>query len=328
MTIVQTLDLAVQSLKHKKTKFPQLEAEILLSHIIKKPREYLFSHPEAELTKKQASSFWFQISERIKGMPIAYLTGEKEFYGLKFLVNKNVLVPRPETELMVEEVVKRLNGTDINTIIIDVGTGSGCIITSLAGALIFNFQFFPPQRDPAKAVAIFNKFSIFNLPRRQAGFQFYGTDISKKALVVAKKNAKHHNVGNKIKFINGDLLEPLIPKLKIDNCKLKIILANLPYLTPAQIKNSPTIKFDPKLALAAGPDGLKYYRRLFKQINKLSRLSGIPPKAVAKYILFCEIDPSQKTSIKRLAKRLLPPHEFTIKKDLRGHSRLVIIKSK
>ena len=301
MIIKQALFVATTKLFNNKIKFPQLEAEILLSHIIKKPRVFLFAHPEAELTQLQITNYQLQIKKRLRGAPIAYLTGEKEFYGLKFLVNKNVLIPRPETELMVEEAVKLARRISTPITFVDVGTGSGCIITSIAKVVIFNFQF-----------SIFKQFPIFN-------FQFIGTDISKQALAIAKKNAKLHGVEKKIKFINGDLLAPIInSKFKIQNSKF-IILANLPYLTPVQIKNSPTIKHEPRLALTAGKDGLKYYRKLFIQINKLP---------ITNYYIFCEIDPSQKTSIRRLAKTILPPHFLEIKKDLRGHNRLAIITSK
>jgi release factor glutamine methyltransferase len=105
--------------------------------------------------------------------------------------------------------------------------------------------------------------------------------------------------------------------LEIGNWKLKIVCANLPYLTPAQIKNSPSIRYEPKLALAAGPDGLRYYRHLFRQIRQ-AKMKNVT--------ILCEIDPSQKVSIKRLAKKLMPSSSIELKKDLRGHSRLAIIK--
>jgi release factor glutamine methyltransferase len=297
MKIKEALTESYIKLEKKGSDNPHLDAEILLAHILKKPREFLFAHPETELTKRQVSVFRFQVSERLRGAPVAYITGEKEFYGLKFFVNKNVLVPRPETELMVETALALAKLTNEPIIFIDVGTGSGCIITAIAKA-ISNFQF-----------PISNQFSMSN-------FQFVATDISAKALNIAKKNVKLNSVEKNIKFFQGNLLEPVL-KSKIQNLKSKILIcANLPYLTPAQIKKSPTLKFDPKLALTAGKDGLKYYRELFIQINKLQ---------ITNYCILCEIDPSQKISIRRLAKRLLPPHEFDLKKDLRGHSRLAII---
>lgn len=291
MTIKETLATAAQNLKKSKTKFPHLEAEILLSHALNRSREYVLAHPEVELTKTQVLSFKFQVLRRLRGWPAAYLMGEKEFYGLKFFVNKDVLIPRPETELMVEEAMKlvacnlKLETCNLNRVtIIDVGTGSGCIIITLA-------KFFQ-------------------------GFGLYATDISDEALSVAKKNAKLHGINKKINFFKGNLLEPLPSFMFQDSC-FKIITANLPYLTPTQIKNSPTIKYEPKLALSAGADGLKYYRRLFEQIKKHKLRNST---------LLCEIDPTQQAKIKQLAGKKLPPHTLEIKKDLAGLKRLAVIK--
>jgi release factor glutamine methyltransferase len=281
----------IAKLKKNKIKFPHLEAEVLLSCILKKPREYIFAHPEYELNKKQVTSYKLQVTRRLQGVPIAYLTGEKEFYALKFFVNKNVLIPRPETEMMVDAALALIK-KDTAATIIDVGTGSGCVIITLAKRLA--------------------DFRFWNLD-----FGFYAIDVSDKALVVAIKNAKFHNVSKQIHFIKNNLLDS-IPRSKIRNLKSKILItANLPYLTPAQIKKSPSIKFEPRLALAAGPDGLRYYRHLFRQIRQ-AKMKNVT--------ILCEIDPSQKVSIKRLAKKLLPLSSIEIKKDLRGHSRLAIIK--
>lgn len=268
----------------KKTKLNIFDIELILAYVLKKSREFIIAHPEHKLTKLQITNSKLLIKKRLKGLPIAYITGHKEFYGLDFKVNKNVLIPRPETELMVDETLKITNG---KTIIADIGTGSGCIIITLAG-LIKNCKLF-------------------------------GMDISEKALAVAKQNAKVRNVYKKIKFLKGDLLEPILKNKKfvIGNSSL-VILANLPYLTPTQIKNSPTIKYEPKSALTAGSDGLKYYRQLFKQIKMLRNVS---------YAL-CEIDPNQTLKIKKLIKRELPETTIKIKKDLAGLNRLVIINFK
>lgn len=308
MRIKNLLAGAAETLRHQTN--PHLEAEFLLSHILKKPREYLLTYPEKKLSAARARKFLLLIKKRARGWPAAYLTGEKEFYGLKFFVDKNVLIPRPETELMVEEALRHITRNIKHITFIDVGTGSGCIIISIAKAVISNFKFSPPSRGPAKAAVIFNKSSILN-------FKFFGTDVSRKALAIAKKNAEFHNVNKQIYFMKSNLLDS-IPKSKICNLKSKIlILANLPYLTPLQIKNSPTIKYEPKLALAAGPDGLKYYRKLFSQINKLK---------IQNCLILCEIDSSQAIKIKKLARTLLPLARIAIKKDLKGLNRLVIIR--
>ena len=286
----------------KRTKLPPFEIELILAHVCRKSRVFIISHPEFFLSASQSRRAQNFIRRRIKGEPLAYLLGHKEFYGLNFLVNKNVLIPRPETEMMVEEAAGILKASNQATII-DLGAGSGCLIISL----ISNFQFL-----------ISNKFPISNFKNN---YNFYATDISEKALSIAKKNAKKNKVEKYIKFINGDLLSPIINKSKIVNLKSKIvILANLPYLTPAQIRKSPTIKNEPRLALDAGPDGLKYYRRLFRQIQDLYKSVKICSLSV-----LCEIDPSQKIIFKKMVKTYLPSASVKLKKDLRGHNRLAII---
>ena len=279
-----------------------MDAEILLARILKCSREYLITHFDKNLNNQKIKLFEKYISRRVKGEPIAYITGHKEFYGLDFFVNKNVLVPRPETELMVDEVLKHVTHSTQHTTIIDIGTGSGCIIITLAKKLK----------------------ELSSETSELSSFNFFATDISSKALYIAKKNAKSRGVNKNIKFLCGNLLEPILNNPKnlkhLNNPQNPIIItANLPYLTPAQIKNSPTIQKEPKLALTASNDGLKYYRELFNQINSIN-LSACP-----QITLYLEIDPSQKTNISKLIKQKFPQAKFQIKKDLRGHDRLVKI---
>ncbi len=221
--------------------------------------------------------------KRLDNYPLAYLVGYKEFFGLQFLVNKHVLIPRPETELILEEALIIVANQNIDNII-DIGTGSGCIIITLAKLL------------------------------KHHKINFYGLDISAPALKVAQRNAKLHQVN--VKFRRGNLLQPLIPS-KNFNKQTNLLIANLPYLTPRQIANSPSVSREPKLALAAESDGLKYYRQLLWQLVKSS--------FNFQYLLL-EIDPSQKNTIKRLIKNYLPNASWQIKKDLKGHNRLVMIK--
>ncbi|MFA6171936.1 MAG: peptide chain release factor N(5)-glutamine methyltransferase [Patescibacteria group bacterium] len=287
-------------------KLPPFELELILAHLLKKSREYVLTHPEIKLSPTQLKRLDAMLKRREKGESLAYILGHKEFYGFDFIVNKHTLVPRPETELIVDEVLELAKEKNIHGnkkfAIIDVGTGSGCIIISLAKMLMEK--------------------------NKTADIQFFAADISKLALNIAKKNAKHNNVANKIKFYHGNLLEPII-KLKSNHNHLSqnqkiIITANLPYLTPKQIKTSPSIKHEPRLALEAGIDGLKYYRELFQQLRSMLTVNGI--QARASVHVFCEIDPGQKISIQRLAKKILPSAQVQIKKDLRGHSRLAVIK--
>ncbi len=291
----------IQKKYYGKIDLPDLE--LIISRVIKKPREFVLARPEHEISKNYELRIKNYVKRRINGEPIAYIFGEKEFYGLNFKVNKNTLVPRPETELMVDEAIKLRQQTadskrqDI--VFLDIGTGSGCIIISLIKNLIYS------------------KYKIQNT-------KFIATDISSPALRLARQNAKLHKVDKKIKFLQGNLLEPIIKnkKLKIENCKL-MILANLPYLTPTQIKNSPSIQHEPKLALTAGRDGLKYYRRLLKQIKTLlsSRKFALDSRVFA----IMEIDPSQTAEIKKIIKDNLPNAKVQIKKDLSGLNRFAAI---
>ncbi|MBU1663184.1 peptide chain release factor N(5)-glutamine methyltransferase [Patescibacteria group bacterium] len=327
MTISESLKFAAAKLNAGCIDIPHLEAEILLSKTLKKSREFILTHGERKLAKFQIANYKLLIKKRLKRIPVAYLTNEKEFYGLKFKVNKSVLIPRPETELIVEEALtlathcsqlatrnsqpatRNPQLATRNSLLvahnpqpvtlIDVGTGSGCIIIALAKQLL-------------------TRHKIQNIK-----YKLFGIDISKKALIVAKQNAKIHNVNKKIKFIIGNLLEPIInnPKYKIQNTKY-IILANLPYLTQTQIKNSPTIKHEPNLALSGGKNGLRLYKKLLEQINYLIQKYKIHDSL----FILCEFDPRQTGKIKQLIKRELPGANCQIKKDLFGLNRLVIIK--
>ncbi len=351
LSIKQTL---TQNLYPVKDRFnnPCLEMELLLSFILKKPREFILTHNDFKLSKSQVDCFNRLLKRRLAGESLAYITGEKEFYGLKFFVNKNTLVPRPETEVLVDEVLScsschsschsreggnpganetkrdsRLRGNDRggckndkqNITYIDVGTGSGCIIVTLAKLLKNEIPAFTPRALPLGRAGMTEENAGMKEGETGMTERFFGTDISKKALYVARKNAKLHNISKKIKFLHGDLLEPILKNKKsiADNRKL-IITANLPYLTPKQVKNSSTIQFEPKLALVAGNDGLKYYRKLFKQIKEIRDTRR-------EICVMCEIDPSQTKPIKELIKKILPKSKVKIKKDLAGRDRFVII---
>jgi len=249
-------------IKSYSRKLDRLDAELILAYSLKKTREFILTHPEKITTKKQETAIKNNIARRIKGEPIAYITGNKEFYGLDFIANKNTLVPRPETELLVEEILK-LNPK--NHIIADIGTGSGNIIISLAK----------------------------NIKGKNS---YCGIDISKKALKIAGLNAKKHKVDKKIKFIHGNLLEPLSNEFK--NKKL-IVVANLPYLDIGWknlLKSSETkgLKFEPKIALYAGRDGLDTYRKLAKQL----KLFGKQTKNDV--VIFCEIGHLQAKNMRKI----------------------------
>lgn len=266
-----------------KTPSATLDAEVLLAMAIKKTKECLFAHPEQVLTKKQLAIFCTAVRRRVQGWPVAYLTGHQEFYGLDFFVTPAVLIPRPETELIIDSVLSAKQPQTTN--IADIGTGSGCIAVTLA------------KRLPLALIL--------------------ATDISQKALTVAKKNAKKHQV--KIKFSKGDLLLSVIKNKKwSESNQTWIITANLPYLTKEQL-TEPSIKKEPRLALFGGPNGLKYYQTLLQQL----RANVIENN---QYQLFLEIGPRQKNQLTKLVKKLFPTAKIEIKNDFAKQNRLLIFK--
>ncbi|MDX9893345.1 MAG: peptide chain release factor N(5)-glutamine methyltransferase [Patescibacteria group bacterium] len=230
MTIKLLLDWADNKLRAKTTT-PRLDAEILLSLVIKKPKEYFYTYPNKQISCQKINKFKNLIIQRSKAIPIAYLTNQKKFFGLNFYVNRNVLIPRPETELLVEETIKLAGST---ATIADIGTGSGCIAVSLANNL-----------KQAKILA---------------------SDISPQALKVSKKNAKINRV--KINFKIGSLLKPWVDE-KLEIIVANLPYGNKKIwqdLTPREKKS---LFFEPKIALYAPELGLGLYRQLFNQINKL-----------------------------------------------------------
>ena len=300
MIIKEALKLSSQKLKNI-SDTPDLDSEILLSHVLKLDRTFLLANLDKKLTIKQYKDFQKLIFRREKYEPIAYIINKKEFYGLDFYVNKDVLIPRPETELIIESVLnilnvendqaKRTNKSNIsNTLnILDVGTGSGCIAVSLA-------------KNISQA-------------------KIYATDISKKALKIAKFNTKKNKILNKIKFYQGNLLDPISKNIKFD-----FIIANLPYLSEKQYKHivedrhACPLQYEPKSALLAQNDGLEFYIKLLKQIPKYIKKNS--------YILL-EIDPSFEDKIIKEAMNILKikRNQIKIKPDLQELDRVLIVKT-
>jgi release factor glutamine methyltransferase len=281
--------MTIQEIKQKiysKYKLSPFDTEILLSLALAKPKEYILAHPENKISPAQIKKYHSFSKRRSIGEPIAYIAGKKEFFGLDFIVNKNVLIPRPETELLVECALKKYK---IPNTIIDVGTGSGNIIISIA------------KNIPSK---IKNKTN------------FYAVDISKKSLEVAKRNAKKNKIDQKIKFIQSDMMEYFLKnKVKLGNI---FIVANLPYVSPEIYKkNNDNLKFEPRNALLSGNKGLDHYMKLFQQIKALC------DKCYMLHVsCFVEFSPEQKSEISRIITRYLPKAKSEFFKDLAGRWRV------
>jgi release factor glutamine methyltransferase len=303
------------SIKEALKKYSSVEIDLLLSHILGKPREFLYMNGEHKLTRIQADRLTRMERRREKGEPVAYILGYKDFYGLRFKVNKNVLIPRPESEWLVDRVLScvipsrarnplywenrklsdpsdppRMHSSSVGMTpikILDVGTGSGCIAISLAKELT--------QNTKHKT-------------------QIIASDISWAAIKVAKQNTRIHRV--KIKFIHSDILQNV--RMNFD-----IIVANLPYLPSeastkeggwSELKNNTSaetagLKFEPKQALHTKEKGLMQIRRLLEQIALLKQ----KPK-----LAYFEFDPRQKQDLHKLIKKILPEMGVKFYKDFNG----------
>jgi len=223
-------------LKNKKSKNSYLDVELILSKVVNKKREEIILNSNNKLKNTDIIKFKNYLFRRYRNEPMAYILGYKHFWKHKFLTNKSVLIPRPDTELVIEETLNYLP-IDKSKKILDVGTGSGCIVLSLI-----------KERPKCKATAI---------------------DISIKALNVAKTNAKLHHLENKINFINID-----IDKYKSYNYDL--IISNPPYISSIELNRLDNdIKFhEPKLALSGGSDGLRDIKKVIKRSKKLLKKNG------------------------------------------------------
>jgi release factor glutamine methyltransferase len=226
-TIGQVLSHARKTLSEYNIESPALESELLLRYTLGFDRVQLYIEHDSRISPEREEYFWRLIERRLNREPAAYISGHREFFGLDFYVNSNVLIPRPETELLVEEALNIAERHPITTIA-DIGTGSGAIAVSLAT----------------------------KLPRSK----IYATDISAAALEVAALNCNTHQVSDRVLLLQGDLLEPL-PE------PVDLIAANLPYVRESDLKEVNTVGFEPVLALDGGPDGLDKIRRLCSQMN-------------------------------------------------------------
>lgn len=238
-TVGMALNSATQRLKEAHIEGAWLDAQVILAATLGVDRSWLFAHGEIELTARQAEEFTDLVARRVCHEPVAYLTGHKEFYGIDLLVDRRVLVPRPETEMLVDEVLAEAESRGGKPLLIaDVGTGSGAIALAIAS----NCE----------------------------NARIYAVDISRKALAVAKENLKRLDVRNQITLIRGDLLQSL-PEA------VDIIVANLPYVSTDEYKGlDPTVRhYEPKLALESGEKGLDAIARLLRQVQGKLRLGGM-----------------------------------------------------
>jgi release factor glutamine methyltransferase len=214
------------------------EADSLLQLCCKKDKTYVLTHPDHRLNPLQMVRFYSYLKLFKKGYPLEYISEKKEFYKLDFTVTEDTLIPRPETELMVDEALRAIKNWkgEEGVMLLDVGTGTGCIPIAIA-------------KNLDKKITI------------------VATDISDKALKVAEKNMKKHSV--EMTLVEGDLLTPIFEAGVLEHHRL-FITANLPYGWSEWYGENPALKFEPETALLAGSDGLELYRKFIPQLGDIT----------------------------------------------------------
>ena len=236
MLSLDLINSGAKILKRHNIKSHLLDAELLLSQILNKKREDLLISDNLKVQNKDVKIFKNLVKRRIKNEPISYILNKKDFWKYEFFVNKKTLIPRPETELLVEKIIKLYKYSQ--PLILDVGTGSGCIIISIIKEL-----------HKARGIAI---------------------DISPKAIKIAKKNVKNLKISNRIKLINKSIDQKF-------NKKFDLIVSNPPYICSHDMKNlSKDIKdYEPKIALDGGNDGLDVIKKVIYKACNILKLNGM-----------------------------------------------------
>ena len=255
MNLVKALFDAKNELKEGGSKSPILDCEIIMSKVLGVDRSYVLLNSETCLKKEKFDYFKHLIKQRLNGKPVAYLIEKKEFWKHEFEIKKDILIPRPDTEILVEEVLK-ITKNKFNLKVLDIGVGSGCILLSIL--------------------------------KEKKDFYGVGIDISGKCISLSRVNAQKLGINNRVKFFKSD----------VDNFlfgKYDIILSNPPYIKRHSLKylEKDVVKFEPKLALDGGLDGLSEIRKVIIKSSELIKKNG-------KFLI--EIGYDQKNEVKNLLK--------------------------
>ncbi|RUM58850.1 MAG: peptide chain release factor N(5)-glutamine methyltransferase [Persephonella sp.] len=238
MKLGQLLKISVDTLKKAGIEAPITDSQLLIAYTLKIPRWKLITEKNIEISDEKVSKVLNLINLRSKGIPVAYITKRKEFFGIKFYVDKRVLIPRPETEILVEKVLEKLKDRDRKIVGLDIGVGSGAISI----ALLKNIS------------------NLF----------MYGVDISEDALKVAKINAKLKFVNDRLKLLKSNLFSNLEKNIKFD-----FIVSNPPYISREDYINLKIeVKMEPKVALLSGKKGLAFYERIISISPKYLKNNG------------------------------------------------------
>ncbi len=279
-TLREALQLGVQHLRQSGVEHPRADAEHLLSAATGLTRAQLLAHPNAPLSPAAWETYRGWIERRAQGEPIAYLVGYTWFYDVRLHITPDVLIPRPETELLVERTLALLRPRGARVRLADVGTGSAAILVALGR----------------------------HLPRAR----LWGTDISPRALRVARHNVRAHRLTDRCLLVQADVLAPL--KGPFD-----VIVANLPYVGTGEtaVVDPRVLEYEPPEALWAGPQGLDLIRRLVDQV---------PGRLVPGGYLLLEIGYRQEQAVRQLIRQRLPSSRVQVHRDLAGHPRVVEVR--
>jgi len=241
MTVLDVLNSTTQELKVRRIDNPRLNAELLLARSMNVSREGLYVRLHGELGEKDRKEIEHLLQRRISGEPLQYILGQQEFWSTRFKVDPRVLIPRPETEILVEQALSMLSKISLERrpVVLDIGTGSGAIAISLA--------------------------------REWRNIRIIASDISRQALILARENAQCSGVLEQIDFVNGDLFCPFTEREIFD-----LILSNPPYIRQSEMGQLPREirDFEPAIALDGGEDGLDFYRKIVCQASSYLRKEG------------------------------------------------------
>ncbi len=259
---------------------PHQIALSLMAHVVQRPKTWLLAHPEVYLSKAQADLLESLLKRLEAGEPLPFLLGKQEFFGLDFEVTPSVLIPRPETEMLVEAALEWLQAHPSSRKGMDVGTGSGCIAVSLVN--------------------------------RCPDLQLLATDISADALEVAARNAKNHNVSDRVSFVLCDMLPEIVQSVDL-------VCANLPYIPTEKLVEVNSLPWEPSLALDGGKSGLELIEKLLRDVQ---------PYLNHPSLVLVETEASLGKQTLILAKRHFPEAEVSLLKDLFERDRMVRIEFK
>jgi release factor glutamine methyltransferase len=296
VTVEEVLRAATERLVASGSPSARLDAELLLGHVLGVDRTAVLAHPAGLLSNDQAERYDAEVTRRAAGEPVAYIREIKEFYGLAFGVDSRALIPRPETERLVEvavaEVMRRLTAAprdrdDPPIRIADIGTGSGAVAVALIVVL--------------RRHGVRDEFSVF------------ATEISPEALELARENAVGHAAADRLRFVEADLLPPYI------EAPFDLILANLPYVRSDVVPTLPiAASFEPRLALDGGPDGLTVIRSLLERLADGGALADDGEALL-------EIGADQESAIGLAVGEILPGWSCRVERDLAGLPRVARI---